>query len=281
MVTIERRVGLLRYRKVWFPSGDEIVEISRSLQLNEVVRFFGACSEQDGLPHLVEHRQLQTSWVDLSAGPEKILNGMKRKSCRYEIRRAEKMLDEVEIEINSVRANRDFLTVYNNFAATKRLPKFPASWLAEYSAQGETLVLYLKGKPLCCHLLICDPEASIARLLYSGSQRLETAGDAAACGALNRYLHWHEMQRYYARGFETFDFGGLRDAEDPISRFKMSFGGIVVAQHYYLLSGAQWAARLGNLAYKRIFRRGLFAPKSDVLGHGAAGGSDAPRNNAE
>jgi hypothetical protein len=267
MLTIERRIGgVLRYRKVWFPSRDAASEISRSLRPNDVVRFFGSSVELGTLPHIVRHRQLQTSWVDLSAGPEEILKGMSRKSCRYEIRRAEKMLDSVEIEHNSPKSQRDFLALYNDFAKTKRLPRFPAAWLEEYSTRGETLVIYLNGEALCCHFLLCDSQAGIVRLLYSGSRRLRTPEDATACGALNRYLHWHEMQSYHARGFSTFDLGGIRHPEEPISRFKLSFGGVVVTEHYYLLGGTRWVAKLGNLVYEKILRHGTFTAKSDDLG---------------
>jgi Acetyltransferase (GNAT) domain len=256
MVTIERRLGgLLRYRKVWFPRCEAVLEISQSLQPNEVVRFFGASTVLERLPNLVKHRQLRTACVDLSAGPEEIMKGMKRKSCRYEIRRAEKLSGQFDIVINSSVAQRDFLNVYNDFARTKSLPRFPAVWLSEYSTHGETNVLYLNGRPLCCHFLLRDPQTGIVRLLYSGSRRLETREDADACGALNRYLHWHEMQRYHRQGFATFDFGGIRHPHDPVSRFKLSFGGAVAVEHYYLFSGTQWIGKLGNLMYEKLLRR--------------------------
>lgn len=260
MLTIERRIGgVLRYRKVWFPSQDGALEISQSLRSNDVVRIFGASPEIAPLPRLVKHRQLKTAWVDLSAGPDAILDGMKRKSCRYEIRRAERMLNKIEIEITSERANRDFLALYNEFAKVKGLPQFSRHWLEEYAAFGEIFVLYLNGESMCCHLLLQDQEAGIVRLLYSGSRRLQNSEDAAACGALNRYLHWYEMQRYHGQGFATFDFGGIRDPEDPISRFKLSFGGVIMTEHYYLLSGSQWIAGLGNFVYERILRRTVYA----------------------
>jgi hypothetical protein len=264
MVTIERRIGgLLRYRKVWFPTREAALEVSRSLRPTEVVRFFGVSSDLGTLSRVVKHRPMLTARIDLSAGTDEVLKGMKKKSCRYEIRRAEKMLDRVEIEINSAKAHGDFLQVYNDFAETKALPTIPARWLSEYSTQGETLVLYLEGKPICCHLLLCDPETRIVRLLHSGSRRLRTPEDAAACGALNRYLHWHEMQRYHAKGFLTFDFGGIRNVEDNFSRFKLSFGGSVVTEHYYLFGGTPWVARLGNLVYEKLLRHGSLTSKSD------------------
>src|ERR1700686_1708992 len=96
VVTIERRAyRLLRYRKFWFPSRKQAMEISKSLRPDDVVRFFAVSPSLNKLPHLVEQYQMHTVWINLSAGPDAILNGMKGKSCRREIRRAEKMLGRV------------------------------------------------------------------------------------------------------------------------------------------------------------------------------------------
>ena len=266
MVTIERRVcRLLRYRKVWFPSRTQAMEISKSLRPHDVVRFFAVARGPDTLSHLVEHYRMRNIWINLSSGPEAVLNGMKRKSCRYEIRRAEKMLSRVAIEIGSEKANRDFLAVYNEFTKAKGLPGLRTGWIQDNAAHCETLVLYLDGEPLCSHLLLLDPETSIVRLLYSGSRRLESPEQAAACGSLNRYLHWQEMQRYYTQGFTIFDFGGL-GRRDSIASFKLSFGGTVLTQHFYLLSGLQWVARLGKLVYEGILRRKTFRPVDEDWG---------------
>lgn len=275
MLTFERRLGpLFRYRKLWFPAREAVFEIARVLRPNDIVRCFGASDDFSGLPGIVLHKQLRTSWVNLAGGPDEILKGMKRKSCRYEIRRAEKMLDRVEVEIDSARAHQDFLQVYNDFAKHKALPQFRPAWISEYCGRAEVLVLYLERQPLCCHLLILDREAGIVRLLYSGSRRLQTSEEASACGALNRYLHWLEMQRYHAQGFTTFDFGGIRGPEDPISRFKLSFGGTVVAEHYYLLSGTPWIARLGNLMYEKLIAaRAPAAKAADPLSAAESGGA--------
>jgi hypothetical protein len=260
MVTIERRVRpLLRYRAFWFPSCAQAGEISESLRPHDVVRFFAVSPALQSPAHLVEHYRIDTLWIDLSAGPEAVLNGMQRKSCRYELRRAEKMLDRVAIEIGSEKTNRDFLKVYNGFTRAKGLPGLRPRWIQDNSAHCETLVLYLDGQALCGHALLRDPETGIVRLLYSGSRRLESPEQSAACGALNRYLHWHEIQRYYAQGFLTFDFGGLGRPES-ISRFKLSFGGAVRPQHFYLLSGLQWVAKLGKLVSEQILRRRTFKP---------------------
>jgi hypothetical protein len=256
MLAFERDIaGLFRYRKLYFASRESALEISRSLRSNDVVRLFGIFSDLGTPRHLIAHQQMLTAWVDLSAGPEQVLNGMKKKSCRYEVRRAEKMLDRVKIEVNSPRALCDFLPLYNTFASTKGpVPKLSPERLGEYVANGEALVLYLDEQPLCCHLLLCDRDAGIARLLYSGSRRLDSQRDANACGALNRYLHWHEMLRYHARGFVTYDFGGIRSLTHPTARFKLSFGSSVVTEHYYLLGGIPLLATLGNLVYGKFVK---------------------------
>jgi hypothetical protein len=190
-----------------------------------------------------------------------MLDRMKKKSCRNMIQRAEKMLNRVAIEIGSEKANRDFLTVYNDFSKAKNLPGLSAQWIQENTAHCETLVLYLEGKALCGHLVLLDPETSIVRPLYSGSRRLQSPEEAAACGLLNRYLHWQEMQRYCRRGYKTFDFGGLGQAST--ARFKLSFGGMVLIQHFYLLSGLQWVARFGKLLYEQILQRRTFRPRDE------------------
>jgi hypothetical protein len=262
MVTIERRVHrFMRYRKFWFPSRSQAAEIGESLRANDVARFFAVSPALDNPPHLVERYLMPTLWIDLSAGPDAMLAGMKKKSCRNMIHRAEKMLDRVAIEVGSERSDRDFLRVYNEFTRAKHLPPLSSRWIPENAGHSETLVLYLDGKALCGHLVLLDPETGIVRPLYSGSRRLESPEEAAACGLLNRYLHWHEMQRYGNQGFATFDFGGLGQAST--ARFKLSFGGIVLPQHYYLLSGLQWVANMGKVVYERILRRRTFKPKDE------------------
>ncbi len=264
MVTIERRVhGLFRYRNVWFPNRTQAIEIGESLRPDDVVRLFAVSPALDTVPHLVEQYRMHTVWISLSAGPDAILNGMKAKSCRREIRRAEKMLGRVTIEIASQKANRDFLAVYNDFNRAKGLPELHACWIQENSGHCETFVLYLDGEALCSHLVLRDPETRIVRPLYSGSRRLQSREYASACGSLKRYLHWHEMQRYYTQGFMYFDFGGVSHLGESIARFKLSFGGTILPQHFYLLSGLRWVATLGKFVYKHILRRKSFKPEDE------------------
>ena len=58
----------------------------------------------------------------------------------------------------------------------------------------------------------------------------------------------------------------IDEPADPNSRFKLSFGGAVVTEHYYLLSRAQWVARLGNLVYEKLLRGQALASKPPERG---------------
>lgn len=255
MVTLERRIGLLRYRKVYFPNRDAVLQIGRSMRATDVVRVFAAPFSLEGLPNLVKSQRSLTTHIDLSVGPERILGAMKRKSCRYEIRRAETMLSAVEIETNSPRALRDFLPLYNSFAKAKGpVPTLSKDQFHEYAIYSDVFVLYHKQRPLCCHLFLRDLEVNAVRLLYSGSRRFDNVEDAARCGPLNRYLHWYEMQRYCAEGILIYDFGGMRSLTHSTAQFKLSFGGAVVSEYYSLLGGTPWLTKLGGRVYERFFK---------------------------
>jgi hypothetical protein len=255
MVTFERRLGgLIRYRKIFFSSRETALEISRSMTANEVVRFFAAAWELDGLSNVVRHHAMLTTQIDLSAGSEQILRAMKKRSCRYEIQRAQK-LGDVEVERNSPRVLRDFLPLYNAFAKAKGpVPTLSPRQFHEVLAHGDAFVMYYQQRPTCCHLFLRDVEARTVRLLYSGSSRFKSPKDASACGSLNRFLHWHAMQQYRAEGIGTYDFGGIRNLAHPTARFKLSFGGPVVTEHYYLCGGTAWLAKLGGTLYERLFK---------------------------
>jgi len=255
MVTFERRLGgLLRYRKIFFSSQRAALEIGRSMTANEVVGFFAVSVELNGLAQVVRHHAMLTTHVDLSAGPEKIFSAMKKKSCRYEIQRAQK-LSAVEVERNSSRALRDFLPLYNSFAKAKGpVPTLSTRQFHELLAHCDAFVLYHHHRPMCCHLFLRDTEACAVRLLYSGSSRFASPEDGAACGSLNRFLHWYAMQQYHAEGILTYDFGGIRNLTHPTARFKLSFGGAVVTEHYYLCGRTAWLAKLGGTLYEKFFK---------------------------
>jgi Acetyltransferase (GNAT) domain len=259
MITFERRVGcLLRYRRIFFPTRERALQISSSMMVSDVVRMFAVPAEWNEIPRVVKRWTTLTTAIDLSVGLERVLAQMKKKSCRYEIHRAEKMLKSIDIERSSPRALDDFLPVYNSFARAKGpVPTLSPRRFCQLTPRSDVFVLYRNGRPMCCHLLLRDHEVGKARLMYSGSRRFESPQDASDCGALNRYLHWYEMNYYHAEGILTYDFGGIRNLTHPTARFKLSFGGPAMSEQYYLLAGSPWLAKVGNWAYERFFKSAL------------------------
>ena len=194
-----------------------------------------------------------TTCVDMSQDTQAVLKMMSRRT-RERIRQVDKMQDHLSIESNTERVTSDFLDLYTSLSRAKSsVPRLSERSLAHYAAVSDVFVLYLEGRPMCGHVLLPDPAAGRVRLLFSASRRLEDTVEANLCGNLNRYLHWHEMKTYAERGLPLYDFRGFCHSEwnkgetDPIDRFKLSFGSIVMEDHYYELIGSRW---LGWLALR-------------------------------
>ena len=259
MVALERTIlGIWRYRKVFFANKEETVRLSSSLGPSEVLRMFGITHEVKDQQNLVSSTRVATVIIDLTQGREAILRGMSPKGCRYEIRRAAKLANQIEIAENTPKAAEDFLALYNSFARDKGpVPRLSKSRFAEYRDVADTFVLYLEGRAMCGRLVLVDRNVKRAVMLNSCTRRLESKEDAALCGALNRYLHWQEMQKYETQGLQYYDFGGIRDdPTHPVSRFKRSFGGEVQTTYSYVFAGIPTIGRVGHALYQRFTRAG-------------------------
>src|SRR6266700_2224076 len=82
----------LRYSQVWFPTEPE--RIKREMQKFTLVQVFHASFDADfcGLRKYCSHwRDFWTTIIPLGLSKEEILQKADPKSCRYEIRKAEKM----------------------------------------------------------------------------------------------------------------------------------------------------------------------------------------------
>lgn len=253
MLIFERMIaGLIRYRRVFFPRDDQLVELVQHLQPFDLVRVFSAgmvCSS-DLRP--ISHGKGQTTFVDLSKGQEAIYGGM-HANCRYKVRRAQKMLGRIEIVMNTEAARLEFLDLYNHFVrAKRRMPVLTPQRFNEFLPHADIFMLYYDGQPTCGRLVLRDVESRIALMLYSATRRLDEGADTITIGLLNRYLHWHEMNTYQAAGMEKYDFGGAGSANPSVTQFKMSFGGHLIPYQYGLYAGtARMAWRFAHSLYTR------------------------------
>lgn len=259
MVILERRLlGVFRYRKVYFPTVAAISDLVSKMAINDILRFYYPGGVLKPTRHLVERSPFSTVIVDLRESLEALMAAMDRRDCRRPLRRAEQMSGRVRIAECGETASADFLTLYNGLARAKgRMQGLWARNLRRYLAAADLRVLYLDGRPMCGHVTLCDGESRRAVGVFTANRRLESAEDGALCGALNRYLHWHEMQQYKARGVEWYDFGGIgheAPRQTKFNRFRISFGGEIVSGNRYTFAGVGGAARLCLHAYERLGR---------------------------
>lgn len=254
MVIIKRKLwGIAPYTTAFFPTESTLDEIIAELRPFEMARLFWTpVGRQPGM-NVIACESSSASCLDLSKSTDSLWKGMRR-NCRYDLNRAEKLASDVRIERNGTQTKTDFLEVFNGFARVKdHVSPITSRILDNYAQHSDLFVIYLDGRPMCAHAVLRDQESSRARLLYSANRRLEDSEAASRCSALNRYLHWREIQTYRDEGFGIFDFGGIRsDAQDGISRFKISFGGAIINEFSYLCAGSPWMGRVAEKVRARL-----------------------------
>ena len=239
MIVLRARQFLLWSEKtIYFPSAEIVPELVTEPGFAEIVRVSQAPVPAPASPFILRGHPVKTTCLDLTLGADTLYRGMDAKSCRYRIRRAERIKDQIEIRRNGRDVNSDFLELHNRFVVQKGYAKPLPDWQIEIWAQASDIfVIYQDGRPVCAHLMLCDRDAGRTRLMFSVSRRLDNSEDAALSGILNRYLHWYEIQRYCEEGMRVYDFGGIEDGSTPIAKFKLSFGGPERIEYSFVVGG--------------------------------------------
>jgi hypothetical protein len=179
-----------------------------------------------------------TTCVDLRPAPDDILAGFDAKSCRYEIRRADKLESRLTVRCDEPDAVRDFSRLYNAFVDRRRFsPRMRRTRLERYLRAGNLFVAYIDDEPIVGHVVVVDVLSARARLVFSASTRLEDGPHRASAGAVNRWLHWHEMREYRNAGIVTYDFGGVSPTSSS-AHFKLSFGGALDEGRNVVVAGS-------------------------------------------
>jgi hypothetical protein len=253
MLIFERPIaGMIRYRRVFFPRHDQLIQLVEQLRAFDLLRVFSDHPASPSTIRPIARGKGLTTFVDLSKGQDAIYAGM-HMNCRYKVRRAHKMRDRIDIVINTEMARSDFLALYNGFVRAKRkMPVLTSQRLNEYLPHADVFMLYFDGQPTCGRLVLRDLESRIALMLHSATKRLDPGADTITVGLLNRYLHWHEMKTYEAAGMEKYDFGGAGSATPSVTHFKRSFGGRLITFDYGFYAGtARTAWRFAHSLYTR------------------------------
>jgi hypothetical protein len=256
MVIIERTMGkVVRYRRVFFPSEAQLDELVSGLRPLDLLRVFGSTSLTSHHFCPVVQSEETTTLIDLSKGLEAICAGM-HTSCRYKVRRAEKMHDRFEILMNTEAACSDFLPLYNDFARNMgNVPLLTRRQFNELRPYADIFILLLEGRPTCGRLVLRDEESRTALMMYSPTRRFDESADTITIGLLNRYLYWHEMKTYEAAGLERYDFGGA-GTPPSLTQFKLSFGGRLSTSKYLFYAGnAHIVWRIAHSLYQFRYDR--------------------------
>jgi hypothetical protein len=245
MVSVEGKRFIWQSQLIFFPDLTETEEAVQRLGSTNIIRLWQTQTEIPEASFVIEKHPFQTSWIDLTKSLDSLFRDMSRTS-RNEIHQAEKKFNgRVTVHVNpGSDYQRGFLSLYNRLAENKNQPLLSHRRLSEYLAVADLWVLSLDDQVRCGHVLLHDSQLRRVRLMFSASTRLNAYDDTHVSSALNRYLHWQEMQRYKAQGIRVFDFGGIgskSDATSAIARFKLSLGGHPVQQNNYVI-GAPSAA---------------------------------------
>ena len=245
MIVVDRGQFLFRDKEVFFPNIDEIKQLSEHLPLNGILRIRQTPVELRIHPYLIRSYSGYSQCIDLTNDISIIYREMHPNSCRYKIRKAEKVKERIQISRNSFTAYEDLFNLYRDFVRLKKLETtIPSQRLfRKYMDVYDAWVIYFDDRPICGHLLVPDTIVKRVHLYYSANTRLRSEEDAKLSSILNRYLHWQEIQSYKSQGLERYDFG--HSGLDSLKTYKLSFGGFQVQAYNYVIAG-----KLVRMAYK-------------------------------
>jgi lipid II:glycine glycyltransferase (peptidoglycan interpeptide bridge formation enzyme) len=166
-----------------------------------------------------ECQETATLVIDLCQTQDEIWSKMSSKSCRYEIKRAER--DGVKTVLST--DYTAFCEMNNSFrklkglkggADQKYLERYGVLFMAELASKWIAGQVYLR-------------DDNTMRWLLGASRRLENPSPLIGCA--NRALIWEALKYAKDAGLQEFDFGGYHLGNNPelqnINFFKESFGG--------------------------------------------------------
>jgi hypothetical protein len=239
VIIIDKKIyGIFSDKMVFYPNETEIATLVGKLHLNSLLRVRQtSVNISDKHKNLIHREPMRTSCVDLTLPIDKMYHKLDKQTARYLVRKAEKMMDRIDIKMNEDIAYKDFLKLHNTFVVKKGHAR-PLSdkEFEKYMPMSDVYVIYYDSRPMCGHVDMPDQSSGRIRALYSASTRLNSPEDSAIVGPLNTYLHWHEFKRYHELGYRSYDFGGFSTG-GPLATFKKHFGGIPVEEYGYVFTG--------------------------------------------
>ena len=215
----------LKTTLVAWPSGDQVVR--EALRNADIVKAL-YLSEDDLYSYLDLSpliKPLYTTIIPLDSPLEDLMQQMDPKSCRYEIRKSEKMSYSHYVN----KFHDEAYVLFNHFFNSNgyRETITPDEWKG-YAINTDLHTIWHNDILIAAHLIMLNPSNRV-RLLLSATADRKDEYLRNFISPLNRRLHWCEMIHYKEIGYIEYDFGGVvtdpNDSKYPISKFKNSFGG--------------------------------------------------------
>jgi hypothetical protein len=237
MLILERDWGLLNYRVAYFPTAENLDQLVAGLGLNALLRIRQTVATLGEVSHLLQRSVFKAMCLDLTRDLGTLRSGMDSTSRRW-LNRAEKMRHRTRVTVNDPAGREEFVDLYNRFARL-HAHSGPISGKALQRLIGcsDLFMMYCDGRAVSGHLWLRDEPERRVRLLFSASSRLDGNEEAAISGALNRLLHWQEIEFYKTAGIELYDLGGFEnehDRDSSLTRFKLSLGARIREENDYI-----------------------------------------------
>lgn len=226
----------LSHAQMWFP--DSPGSIKDEMRRTATIQVFHAdfpAEDPELLKARATWRDFWTTVIPLQKSAEELRKQMDPKSCRYEIRKSDKIPFTTYVNERDAEA-RQLISEFISRSGYRR-PMGDPEW-EQYKTHTDIHSIYHEDTIVAAHLLILDPPNRV-RLTISATQPRDDERYRHIVGPLNRRLHWEEFMYYKDRGFSEYDFGGVTlDATNSyhsISQFKLSFGGELKKQNDFFL----------------------------------------------
>jgi hypothetical protein len=238
MLVIPNRFLFAPSLQVWWPTkADSVTGFLREAPIVDVMQ----CSDSvaDNLARFSFRRRVfSTILIDLSHSTEDLWSDLARKSCRNEISRARR----IETQISNDPDDEEVYRLVSAFARTYTSPPSRVEW-KRLASVGRVFSIRTNDQLIAAHMVLVDPPYR-ARLLFSATIDRTLDRWQGLVGPLNRLLHWSEIEFFKELGIRYFDFGGVSEDQSsplyPISRFKRSFGGVLVHENIVRLASHVW-----------------------------------------
>ncbi len=242
MISIIEKHGLFTVKRVWFKKEiDTKCTLLRLMRIGEPINSETAYNELSYTPI-----------SDLTLEENELLMKV-RKTCRNEIRRAEK--DNLDIFFFDSATINNNIEILNEFeAAYKKFAEDLKNEMVSSAYNRNKITQYLKsncfflseakrGSLSVYHAYVYDEDEAV--LIYSVSDFRDDSVDRNLAGRANRYLHFQDMIMFKHRGLKVYDWGNVSNPENPngIDNFKLSFGGDI-KKKYNVLVGNNFVGKL-------------------------------------